>query len=228
MILCLSGLLQIAIRHFNHQNIIAYCPESRPFKTVAEMNEAIIQRWNSVVKEDDTVIHCGDFFMGQNKEIEPILSKLNGKIILVRGNHDSKARREIYEKNGVEVHDIFYLPYKGRFFIFCHFPISNEEFMRMVREDNSECILVYGHVHDNAPSGLVDGTFHAGVDTNDLTPVSLHHIWEMSRVEEEKKNIPAVVDPICTTCAMYFPDCDKLKCHGCKGQDGGCSRYKSK
>lgn len=176
--------------HFNHGNILDYCPISRPFETIEFMNDIIVSNWNAVVKPEDTVIHCGDFFMGQKDGIEPILEKLNGKIILIRGNHDTASRIEIYKNHGIEVKDIHYLAYKGRFFIFCHFPIANEEFMRMVREDNSEVILCYGHLHDNAPTGLVDGTFHVGVDTNNLTPVSLDYIWGLSRDEQVKKNIP--------------------------------------
>lgn len=174
--------------HFNHFNIIKYCQGSRSFQTVDEMNETLINRWNSVVQPNDEVIHCGDFFMGQIKDIAPILSRLNGKITLIRGNHDSKPRIEEYKNFGIEIKDIQYLSYKERFFIFCHFPIASKEFMEMVREDNSEVIVCYGHIHDNAPSGLVDGTFHVGVDTNNLTPVSLKEIWELS------KNPPNVKD----------------------------------
>ena len=52
--------------------------------------------------------------------------------------------------------------------------------MEMVRKDNSEVIMLYGHVHSNAPKGYVDGTFHVGVDTNELRPVSIEEIWQQS------------------------------------------------
>lgn len=203
--------------HFNHLNILKYCPGSRPFNNVHDMNEAIIEKWNALISPDDEIIHCGDFFMGNLSDIDSILSRLNGKITLIRGNHDSKNRIEKYKEFGIEVKDIHYLSYKGRFFIFCHFPIANEEFMRMVREDNSEVILCYGHLHDNAPKGLIDGTFHVGLDTNDLCPVNINTIWVASRAEEEKKDIPAITDPACYTCCNY-----KITC---KGQDGGCERW---
>lgn len=48
--------------HFNHKNIITFC--KRPFETVEEMNEALVSNWNSVVPEDGTVFHCGDFALG--------------------------------------------------------------------------------------------------------------------------------------------------------------------
>ena len=62
----------------------------------------------------------------------------------------------------------------------CHFPIASEEFLKMVRQDNSEVIMLYGHVHSNAAKGYVDGTFHVGVDTNELKPISIEEIWKQS------------------------------------------------
>ena len=170
--------------HFNHTNILKYESETRPFGTVEEMNEIIISNWNDVVAKEDTVYVLGDFFMGKLDEIVPIYERLNGKIILIRGNHDTKNRIEIYKELGIEVKDIEYISYKGRFFILCHFPIASEEFMYMVRNDNSEVVSLYGHVHSNAPKGYVDGTYHIGMDTNNLTPISLEQVWSECWPEE--------------------------------------------
>lgn len=170
--------------HFNHLNILKYEPISRPFETVEEMNEVLIKNWNDRVGADDTVYVLGDFFMGQLTSIKEIFDRLNGKVILIRGNHDTKNRLAVYEEWGIEVKDIEYLPYKGRYFVMCHFPIASKEFIDMVRRDNSEVIILYGHVHSNAPKGYVDGTYHIGVDTNDLAPVNIHQIWEESWPKE--------------------------------------------
>lgn len=170
--------------HFNHTNILKYEPVSRPFKTIEEMNNTIISNWNSVISENDTVYVCGDMFMGPLDKIKEILDQLKGKIILVRGNHDTKGRIDFFKENGIEVKDIDYISYKGRFFILCHFPIASEEFINMVRQDNSEVILLYGHIHSKAPKGYVDGTYHVGMDTNNLTPISLEQIWQESWPEE--------------------------------------------
>lgn len=167
--------------HLNHANIIKYEPVSRPFSSVEEMNETIIRNWNNKVKDEDTVFILGDLCMGKNDEAAALVNQLKGKKILIRGNHDSSARRKIFkEECGIELHDIYYLPYKGRYFVMCHFPIASEEFLEMVRKDNSEVIVLYGHIHSNAPTGYIDGTFHVGVDTNNLTPVSIEEIWQQS------------------------------------------------
>ena len=70
--------------HFNHKAIISYC--SRPFESVEEMNDRLIDNWNQVVKPSDTVYHLGDFALYCN-DIEQIRKKLNGKINLIQGNH---------------------------------------------------------------------------------------------------------------------------------------------
>ena len=72
--------------HFYHKNIIRYA--NRPFKDVKEMNNEIIRRWNSVVGKNDIVYHLGDFSFGNRRQKIEILSKLNGRIILLKGNHD--------------------------------------------------------------------------------------------------------------------------------------------
>ena len=171
--------------HFNHLNIIKYEPETRPFNSIEEMNKELIKRWNDKVKTEDIVYVLGDFIMGKADQVENIVQQLNGKIILIRGNHDSRNKLEEYDRLGIEVKDIAYLQYKGRFFIMCHFPIASEEFMYMVRESNSEVILLYGHIHSNAQPGYIDGTYHVGVDTNNLTPISIEDIWCASWPEEQ-------------------------------------------
>lgn len=165
--------------HFNHVNIIKYEPETRGhFANPTEMNEAIIANWNSVVSPEDTVYVLGDLCMGKLDAIPAIIKRLNGKIILIRGNHDTNNRIKLYKELGIEVKDIAYLEYKGKFFVMCHFPMTNPEFTKMVVKDNSEVVMLYGHIHSNAPKGYVDGSYHVGMDTNNLTPISLHQIWK--------------------------------------------------
>lgn len=165
--------------HFNHVNILKYESETRGmFANPAEMNEKIISNWNSVVSPEDKVYVLGDFFMGKLDEIPAILERLNGEIALIRGNHDTNNRLNLYRSLGIEVKDIEYLEYKGRFFIMCHFPITNSEFIKLITHDNSEVVFLYGHIHSNAPKGYVDGTYHVGMDTNNLTPISIYDIWK--------------------------------------------------
>lgn len=73
--------------HFGHERIIELC--KRPFKNVKEMNETLIANWNKVVGKEDTIYFLGDFcFESKDAKKEYWLSRLNGHIIWVKGNHD--------------------------------------------------------------------------------------------------------------------------------------------
>lgn len=65
------------------------------------MNKTNINSWNSIVDKDDIVYHLGDFMFGID-DISDFVSKLNGKIYLVRGNHDGKSI-DFYNNIGLEV-----------------------------------------------------------------------------------------------------------------------------
>jgi len=75
---------------FGHEKIIEYC--NRPFDSVHQMDEEMIARWNAVVKPEDTVYHLGDFafFRGGPDVLKDITRRLNGRKILVSGNHDKR------------------------------------------------------------------------------------------------------------------------------------------
>lgn len=72
--------------HFGHQRIIELA--GRPFGSVDEMNETIIDRWNETVAPDDTVWVLGDVAMGQIGDSLAMCARLAGRKLLVLGNHD--------------------------------------------------------------------------------------------------------------------------------------------
>jgi calcineurin-like phosphoesterase family protein len=83
--------------HFGHKNIIKYC--NRPFSNVDEMNETLIANWNAVVKPEDDIWHLGDVaFCTSKAKAFWLLSRLNGRIHIVEGNHDELAL-EIHKEN---------------------------------------------------------------------------------------------------------------------------------
>ncbi len=50
--------------HFGHNNIIRYC--NRPFRSLDEMDQTILERLNASVKANDTLHFLGDFCIGSN------------------------------------------------------------------------------------------------------------------------------------------------------------------
>lgn len=123
--------------HWNHNKIIQYC--NRPFLSVEQMNEEMIDRWNSVVSKEDKVYHLGDFAFGTPAQQEEIINRLNGKIYLIMGNHDSRKPQYYRDLGFIEVYD---------------HPIIFKEFLVLTHEPLPFCFgqamyQLYGHVHDS-------------------------------------------------------------------------------
>ena len=76
----------ISDSHFGHEGAIKYC--MRPYKSIEEMDEALIHNWNSVVKHTDNVYHLGDLSFHKPARTLEILSLLKGHKHLILGNHD--------------------------------------------------------------------------------------------------------------------------------------------
>lgn len=87
--------------HFHHKRVLEF--ENRPFETVEEMNEHLIKIWNETVKQNDTVHHLGDFCFGKYDDWVSILKRLNGNIVLYKGNHDSsKVVKQLYNEGYIK------------------------------------------------------------------------------------------------------------------------------
>lgn len=98
---------------FWHKNIIEY--EDRPFldangePDVVSMNQQLIETWNANITENDVVCYLGNLsFGGYNKTLD-LLSKLQGKFLYVRGNHDNKACLKALEESGKLIAPVTYV-----------------------------------------------------------------------------------------------------------------------
>ena len=151
--------------HFNHKNIIEYC--NRPFASVEEMNKALVDNWNSIVTDDDTVFFLGDFCLGNKEEIIKFGSQLKGTKILIMGNHDT-ASLDTYTKAG------FSTIYKKPVIIkFDNFDITIE-FSHAPKYEDNHYPNVHGHVHDKAENDAMH--YCACVELHDYKPVPLEDI----------------------------------------------------
>ena len=77
----------IADLHFFHEALNNKM-DKRGFADVGEMNEYIIQKWNNKVRKNDDVVIIGDLSFGSGKETNELLKRLNGRLYLIKGNHD--------------------------------------------------------------------------------------------------------------------------------------------
>lgn len=157
--------------HFRHKNIIKYC--KRPFASIEEHDEALIANWNSVVRKEDQVYHLGDFGFGSTSSLLEIRKKLNGKIYLIRGNHDKSIKKEIlpYFEWVKDVHFLTVQEEGETYKIFLsHY--SHRAWDRSFR-GSWHC---FGHSHGNLPE--YELSFDVGVDCWNYYPVNLKQIKE--------------------------------------------------
>ena len=131
------GLLAIPT-FVSHRNIIPYC--NRPFATVSEMNKALIDNWNKVVREGDKVIMNGDFALSGKDKIIEIGQQLNGRKTLILGNHEGASLKTYYDA-GFEMVSKYPIVVE-EFYIVSHKP---PQFM----SDKTPYVYFYAHVHNN-------------------------------------------------------------------------------
>ena len=81
----------ISDTHFSHANIIRYA--GRPFQTVDEMNERLVENWNALVAPEDIVFFLGDFGLAKIDFLTELCARLQGHKICIRGNHDGPAAK---------------------------------------------------------------------------------------------------------------------------------------
>lgn len=86
--------------HFGHKNIIEY--EKRPFRSIEHMNDELVKRWNKVVTNEDTVFCLGDVSFCGAELTRNYVSALNGKKILIMGNHDRIRRPAWWIEKGFQ------------------------------------------------------------------------------------------------------------------------------
>src|SRR5216684_2816074 len=92
----MSNIFVISDSHFGHANLLNFKREDgspvRSFSCAEEMDEVMIDRWNSVVKPTDKVYHLGDVAM--KKDSIATVSRCNGHKRLILGNHDNLGIRK--------------------------------------------------------------------------------------------------------------------------------------
>jgi calcineurin-like phosphoesterase family protein len=187
--------------HYNHKNICRGVSEwdgsrgTRDFETLYKMNAVLVDSINQIVREDDILIHLGDWSFGGIESIADFRNQLVCKNIhLVLGNHDHHIANN---KDDVQdlfssVHQYCYLtiveqaiskglPAQKHRFILSHFPIASWQDM------GQGVMHLHGHVH--LPKGQRVGPgkmMDVGVDGNDLNPIPLNEVLAIMKKQPIK------------------------------------------
>lgn len=138
--------------HFGHKNALAF--DNRPFGTVDEMNQALIDNWNKTVTAADHVYILGDFCWGKAKDWPAVLQQLSGNKHLIRGNHDIRLPMQPdVRRYFVDVADYKEIKDGDQHLVLSHYPIV--AFKNMYYG----WMHLYGHVHVTTEEKMVSYFF---------------------------------------------------------------------
>jgi calcineurin-like phosphoesterase family protein len=191
-----NNIFITADHHFGHENIIEFC--NRPFETIEEMDNVLIDNWNEIISPDNTVYHLGDFTLGGFDIARNYFKRLNGKIQMLANHwhHDKRwlpqnyfgslaleypdFAKDIGHVNIISPMVVLELEGMGNegrplAVTLCHYPLAVWD----RKHYGAWCIC--GHTHKRIQS---DGfILNAGVDCMNYYPISLgdvlHYMYEM-------------------------------------------------
>lgn len=149
----------ISDTHFSHRNIIKYA--GRPYASVEEMNCALIENWNQCVGDEDQVFFLGDFGLGSVDHLHSICSKLKGRKICIRGNHDRNASWMTRVGFSVVLESAFLKI--GRHTV---------ELIHIPSESEPDHFQLHGHVHEKRPCKIIANQLNLCVEVWGYKPVS--------------------------------------------------------
>jgi len=169
--------------HFDHKNILHLC--NRPFKDLDHMTETIIQNWQGIVTDNDTVFVVGDFAF-QYQNVPKYLSRLPGNKILIAGNHD-KCAKELWAHSPGKYVDFYLragfsavlthtmLTIANHQVMLSHFPYKGDPQERYhdKRLEDRGHYLIRGHQHNKAPFYNGARQFNVSVEVTNYKPVSI-------------------------------------------------------
>lgn len=163
--------------HIGHDNIINFC--NRPYESIEQMNQGIIEEWNNVVPVNGNVFLLGDVSWKGAQYAKKIISQLNGNITLIRGNHDPDTICNLFS----EVYDMLALDVQDEdskmLVHLCHYPLT--EWLRSQKGS----IHLHGHCHGSRDELDLKNwqILDVGVDSHLMKPIS----WDKIKTILNKK-----------------------------------------
>ena len=137
----------------------------RPFGSVAEMDAALVEGWNSIVADEDEVWHLGDFARSR-AAAALVLPQLKGRKHLLRGNNDPEDVLSLSEWQTVR--DYAELRFEGRLLVLCHYPF------RSWNKQHRKALNLHGHAHGRLKP--LPRQIDIGVDAWGFRPASIHEL----------------------------------------------------
>ena len=164
--------------HLGHKNIIRYC--NRPFQTVAQMDDAVLEGLNKRVKVGDILYFLGDFCIGPRATALHFRQRIRcKKIFAVPGNHDKQTRKLAQEFSWLG--DLAEISTFGQRIVLCHYA------MRVWNQSSRGVWHLYGHSHGKLPEITSSPSMDVGVDTHNFEPWHFEEI--RARMEPRSRTV---------------------------------------
>lgn len=152
--------------HFGHSKILREDYSNRPWASIEEMNEALIENYNNIVGDKDEVYILGDFSFC---DPAPFIERLNGKKYLINGNHDRRWKKKL-EPHFEWMKDLHVLRHNKKHYILCHYA------MRTWYNSHYGTFQLHGHSHGTLPP--IGRQMDVGVDAQEFKPTSIEEVTE--------------------------------------------------
>lgn len=187
--------------HYSHDNILHLC--RRPFLNIYEHDKTLIDNHNSLISDNDDYYFFGDLaFRCSPHRVVEILKSLNGRLIIMLGNHDKPFRQAVQlgllkkelDSGKIQIiggmasiHDreisiSKMIDIEGQKIFISHY--SHRTWPGAFRGSWH----LYGHSHNNLPP--LYKSFDVGVDANNYFPISFNQIkYRMDLITEPFKEV---------------------------------------
>lgn len=193
-------------QHFFHKNAATNPDFGRNFSSVEEMNETLIDNWNSVVNKEDTVYVVGDFSFGNTTQTTQVFNRLKGNKILVKGNHDDRATLKM---PWGAIDKQLRVKWKDKVFWLTHYPTKSWDL------SYHGSYHLFGHVHSKGDYWAEGLSCDVGVDFWDFKPVSADTLIELfeslERLKNENGHFMWRGKPETGIEVVYYKDLEKIK-----------------
>ena len=164
----MSKLFFTSDTHYGHKNIIRF--PNRPFSSVEEMDEAMIERWNAKVGVGDVVYHLGDFSFHNREKTKEIVSRLKGEIAFLWGNHD-RVMNQVHADHLIKLGHYTEVNRWEQKMVLCHYP------MLSWNKGHHGSWMLHGHCHGSLNYMNNDTKrLDVGVDNFNFEPVSFEEV----------------------------------------------------
>lgn len=153
-------------------------------KNVREQDEEIIKNWNRVVTDkDQMVIHTGDFTFYDGEDIENILNRLNGRIILIKGNHEQPIMKNPKIRDRFfMIRDYLEVFIEGQRICLFHYPVHEWN------QAHRGAWMVHGHTHINDDYDTSYKRCNIGCMNWDYSPVSFQQLQIFMAAKDNKSH----------------------------------------